>query len=373
MKIVHVISSLELGGAQKIMLGLCKESIKKGITVHIISVLPDNQLIDELVSLNISVSTLSSENTINWYNIKNVNTITLKLVESLKWLRPDIIHTHLFLPKIFFLLCRKRIPAPIIETQHDNSPWWNKRRIKSFILTYIERRFAQDLSDISACISNSVREDFIHITKKDELRVVRIYNFIDTTPSKPDIANKLQEKLKCIYIISRLDMVKKGLDRVVEIAKKVCKNNDNVLFVVVGSGKDSEVLENLVLENKLGTYFKFVGRTRNVDQYYEKAYLVLMPSRWEGFGLTAAEAARAGVPVVASNVGGLKEVVIDGQTGFICDGNSISCFESKIQELLTSKETYTEMGLNAYNQSKSRFTLSDCFLQYFEIYENMVN
>ena len=105
---------------------------------------------------------------------------------------------------------------------------------------------------------------------------------------------------------------------------------------------------------------------------YARASLVLVPSRTEGFGLTALEAAWFGRPVVATEVGGLPEVVQDGVTGYLVKSDDPEALASACRKLLSRPDKLFEMATNARQEVASRFNWDEHVREYLELYERLL-
>jgi glycosyltransferase involved in cell wall biosynthesis len=263
---------------------------------------------------------------------------------------------------------------PIMQTQQDNSPWWSKSNLKERLMSHIENNFARKTCKYTAAISIAVQEDVLRNTKLSKEEIPLIYNFMDSMP--PTIVDRhksINDEYIKIFMITRLNLKKKGLDIAVQIAKKLIeRGKKRYQFIIVGDGFDRSKMEELVKIEKITPFFEFRGYQEDVYSQFKEAHIVLMPSRWEGFGITAAEAALSKVPVVASRIGGLQEVVIDNETGALCKVEDVNCFVQKIEMLTESDETYQSISKKAVIKAKERFNKTTIFNKYDIIYKKLV-
>jgi glycosyltransferase involved in cell wall biosynthesis len=103
-----------------------------------------------------------------------------------------------------------------------------------------------------------------------------------------------------------------------------------------------------------------------LEAYYRSAEVVVMPSRWEGFGLVAVEAMRAGLPVIASSVGGLTEIIEDGKTGVLVKPNDVAALVAALRGL--DEQSLRVMGDAAYKRFLANFTIDDAFRSLCDLY-----
>lgn len=129
---------------------------------------------------------------------------------------------------------------------------------------------------------------------------------------------------------------RKGVDLIPEIAKGF---GDDVLFLVIGDGPEKESLDKCGLEN-----VKVLGKVPNRDiaKYFQAADVFLMPSREEGSPHVLLEAMASGTPFVASDVGGVRELVPRALEGYLCASEDVGCFRDKIKTLLDNSELYSK-------------------------------
>ena len=140
-------------------------------------------------------------------------------------------------------------------------------------------------------------------------------------------------------VVSRLEWIK-GMDMVVPAFAKVRKVHHEVMLIVVGDGSLKERMMEQARELGCEDAIEWAGRLaqEKLAEWYQKMDIVLMPSRSEGFGLTAIEAMDNGCVVVASNVGGLPEVVRDGEVGLLHRTEDIDDMAEKICRLIDNPE-----------------------------------
>lgn len=370
MKICHLIPNLEFGGAQKIVVGLSEEAKLQNHEVTIISLYGANDYSHKLKGAKINYINLNYKHSFQPNDLFNLFKLRKNIIGILEQLNIDIVHTHLFLIKLVLFKSRALYNIPVVDTQHDNSPWWVAKSFGSKFKTFIERDFAKRTANKIVAISQSVEKGIITTFQVKKEKVCLIYNFIELSPKKyarVDYTFSADAQFK-ILMLSRLQMEKKGFDIAYNIYKELFSKNRNYKLIMVGDGPDSLAIQKKFASNEFGDSVEFIGYTENIEEQYNSAHIVLMPSRWEGFGLTAAESAFMGVPVVASNVGGLNEVVKNCETGYLCSLNKIESYVSAIETLRTNAELYNEISYKARIDAKSRFLRKSAFQKYHEVY-----
>lgn len=161
---------------------------------------------------------------------------------------------------------------------------------------------------------------------------------------------KFNGKHKLIFV-GRLNMQHKGLDYLVSIMKKVSEVYSDAELTIVGEGPDRDALEKLISDNALEANIKLVGRCSNVKRYYQEANALLVPSRWEGFGVVLIEAMACGTPVIAYENKGPNEIIFNHVDGILIKQYDIKEFADAIIKLLSDAECWEKMSEKAYQKA----------------------
>jgi glycosyltransferase involved in cell wall biosynthesis len=193
-----------------------------------------------------------------------------------------------------------------------------------------------------------------------------IYNSVDTERIKTIASSVNHELLKqkllipdgipVIGVVSRLRS-EKGIDILIDAFKQLVKGGAIARLLIVGTGPDDSKLRAQASDNELNNSVTFYGEAdwERAMQLIAIMDMVVVPSRFEGFGLTAAEAMAAGKPVVASDVFGLKEVVIHNETGFLVPVENAELLKDLLQRLCNDQYLRNKLGNNGQNRAESVF------------------
>ena len=189
----------------------------------------------------------------------------------------------------------------------------------------------------------------------------------DLTKHERSASLNTKQERSVIGVVSRLEHIK-GMDLVIPAFAEVRKRFPDVRLLVVGDGSLRGSMEQQALELGCADAVTWAGRQPQeaLPQYYSEMDIVQMPSRSEGFGLTAIEAMACGCVVVASDVGGLPEVVSDGVCGLLHRSEDVADIASKISSLIASSELYRSLQKNAL-QHVQKFS----FQRYAELIHNL--
>jgi N-acetyl-alpha-D-glucosaminyl L-malate synthase BshA len=234
--------------------------------------------------------------------------------------------------------------------------------------------FSIEQSHGVTAVSDSLRQDTIRaLGIQRDIRV--IYNFLDCrhyrrTPDSELRAQLLGGADAVVMHVSNFRPVKR-VDRVLEafiyIRKRV-----NARLIMVGNGPDRAALEQTVTSQGLTNHVEFVGERHDLVAMLSSADLFLLPSAQESFGMAAMEAMACGTPVVAARVGGLPEVIEDGQTGFLCDEDDVMAMAERGIELLTDRALHERIAGAAAILVRQKFCEEKIVPQYLKLYEDVI-
>ena len=300
--------------------------------------------------------------------------LTKDLINSFKKLHPDIIHVQYLAPGLIPIIAAKLAGIPtIFATVHQpGTPYGCKEK---YLL-----RMAATLCTAFFCVSQSAEKSWFgdstlwsQDAAKNGRKHFTIYNGVDSERIERIVNEIAQRDLRTsleltgrsvVGMVGRLRQEKGHawlLDAIAEVVKVI----PDVVLLVVGDGPDRESLkqkaQNLVISGNV----IWAGQKLPEEVYrlYAVMDVVVVPSLFEGFGLTAAEAMAARLPVVASSVEGLNEIVEDSQTGYLLPPSNSKVLAEALIKLLKNPELREKMGERGYRRvvesfGMERFTAS---------------
>ncbi|MCG7783359.1 glycosyltransferase, partial [Lelliottia amnigena] len=199
---------------------------------------------------------------------------------------------------------------------------------------------------------------------------IRIYNGVDfanysfKTEGHKKVSNDFYKK---ILFVGRLDSQKNPLTAL-RAFKLLADNRDDVQFDIVGDGELRKQCEEFVKYNKLQTKVIFHGWSNDPTKFYRSADLFFCPSIYEAFGFTFVEAAFNELPIVASNVEGIPEVVKDGSMGLLCSPHDFYEQFKAIEKILFNEKLCKSFGSFGKSYVTSNFSFSEAFESYMRCY-----
>jgi N-acetyl-alpha-D-glucosaminyl L-malate synthase BshA len=260
---------------------------------------------------------------------------SIKSFFAVKKANPDIVHIQTIYLSLSGLLIKKFLHKPYVVYGRGSDvylPWRFKNSISKPILKN---------ADAVIALTEDMKKEIQKICNRN---VFVIPNGIDLKRfenlSKEDLRSKLEIKEeKIIMFVGTLRPVK-GVRYLIEAMKIITDKSKNSRLFIVGDGEERGYLENLVRNLNLEKYVKFVGKVPNeeVPEYMAASDVFVLPSLSEGFGIVNLEAMASGLPIVATNVRGLPEIIKDGENGFLVEPKNPEQIAGRVLLLLENDE-----------------------------------
>ncbi len=279
------------------------------------------------------------------------------MVNIIKYEKLDILHVHYAIPHATSAYLAKQIllehdiHIPVITTLHGTD------------ITLIGRDasykgivdFSINKSDGVTAVSEYLKkETYAHFDIKKDIQVIP--NFIDLDRFKKSNKGHFKKAIcpegeKVITHVSNFREVKRVPD-VISVFHFILKKGIEAKLLLVGDGPDRQRAEEECRKLKICDKVRFLGKQEKVEEVLSISDLFLIPSGSETFGLAALEAMSCGVPVISSNIGGLPEVNIHGDTGFLCELGDVECMGKHAIEILKDEKLHEKMSLNARKRAE---------------------
>jgi L-malate glycosyltransferase len=267
----------------------------------------------------------------------------------------DLLHVHYAIPHASAAYMAKKIvekqgrTIPVITTLHGTDiTLVGKDKTYAPVVT-----FSINESDSITAVSDNLRQETFNsfaITKDIQV----IHNFVDVARFSKKPIDAFRRVIaphgeKILVHASNFRGVKRVQD-VVKIFAKVRKELPAKLLMV-GDGPERPAMENLVKELRITEDVRFLGKQEQIEEILVVSDLFILPSEYESFGLAALEAMAARMPVISTNAGGLPEINIQGETGFMADVGDVDGMSKYAIELLKDDDKLLQFKQNAYEQA----------------------
>jgi glycosyltransferase involved in cell wall biosynthesis len=234
------------------------------------------------------------------------------------------------------------------------SSFWQKiKQIRWYSFISMQKRISRTLSHIIT-VSKNARDDISRDFKIPLQRFRIIPNGINTDLFCP--VPEIKRKRDRIIVTNSADTPLKGLDYLLKAIAEISRTRSNIRLIVVGTPKKNGGIEKLIRKLGIGEFVTFTGRISNDEfvRQYAKAFLAVVPSVYEGFGLPAGEAMACGLPVVSTTGGALSEVV--GDAGILVPPADSRALAGAVTAILDNPEVAEKMGRAGYERVHKLFT-----------------
>jgi N-acetyl-alpha-D-glucosaminyl L-malate synthase BshA len=289
----------------------------------------------------------------------------------------DLLHVHYAIPhSISAILARESLKPtrrlPVITTLHGTDITLVGSDRSYLPIT----RYGIAQSDGVTAISHYLKRATVETFGVDPARVAVIPNFVCGTEYRRKEMTELRAQLApagepLLAHVSNFRPVKRPVD-CVEVLARVREKGTKARLVMVGDGSERGRAEHRARELNVEAHCAFVGKQARIVDYLSVADVLLLPSAQESFGLAALEAMACEVPVIASRVGGVPEVVTDGETGCLAEVGDVEKMADDAARLLSDDAARRAMGRRARESALSRYGTDLVIPQYLSFYERVL-
>lgn len=366
-RIVYLITDLDIGGAENSLYQLVTHLNRKKFSPIVCSLSGEGKIAEKLRDKGIEVVCLGAKN-------KFDITIFFKLVKLLHRKKPHILHTYLFhanfVGRIAGWISRTPIIISSVRVAEEERP----HHLYLDMLT-------QWMVDKEVCVSKEVEKFMRKKAKVSTSKLITIYNGIN--PSDFHLLNNKEKNKKreelsisgfnlVIGTIARLT-TQKGIQYLLEAFKIVLKDFPRCCLLIVGEGFQKKSLERLVEKLGIISSVKFLGFREDAKEIINIMDVFVVSSLWEGMPNVMLEACALSKSVVATRVAGSKEIIKDGQTGFLVPPRDCKSLARSIKLLLHDPKTREEFGNRGKEFVNNNFSLDRMVKATEKVYEELTN
>jgi len=375
-RVLHILPSLGKGGAERLVLNICSELLQNPeFEVKLITFREENKFKD--LSKNINREVCNSKYIPSIFGKSIVEIENLKKVIS--EYKPDIIHSHLFESEI---VSRKIIYPDIIYITHlhDNMiqfqnfsvrAIFNKKLAANYYEKLLMLKKYRECKNNFIAISNDTNEYFTNCLPRDLQRITLIHNAINFefffNPGKKSISK--DQKINLVSIGSLVE--KKNQIFLVDIVKILIDKGYNVHLDILGEGINRAKIENKINNYNLNQSIHLRGNVDNVAEYLKNSSIYLHSATYEPFGLVLIEAMAAGLPCIALDGKGNRDIIVNETNGFMISDENTQLFAEKIIYLIKNPDLYGKMSESAKEFSK-KYDIKKYVNTLLEYYKNLL-
>jgi len=289
-------------------------------------------------------------------NLFNDFVALLRIIQEVRTFQPDIIHTHTFKAGLIGRLAAflSHSHAQLIHTYHGHLLYGYFGKAGRGIYILVERWLSKR-TNLLISVGDQVRKDLIEVKIGVATKHIVIYPGINMTPLIPkNVAFEtfqITPRSLNLTFLGRFTEIKR-LDRIVALSRMVKDREFDIQFLLVGDGPPRQMYEKIVERENLPVLF--LGWQENLSNIFSLTDALILVSDNEGTPISVIQAALVGIPAIATNVGSMKDIVIDGITGILTETDITLIFEA-ITHLYSQNSIIHELGSQAKLFAISQF------------------
>jgi len=350
LRILFLLTSLAYGGAETQVVRLAIWLKLRGWEVAVASLMPPKAYVEDLEAAGIPVFSLGIRR-----KLPDPRPV-LRLVQIIRKWRPDIVHSHMVHANLLARIVRFLAPIPVLICSARSIDEGSRFR-------EILYRLTDSLCDLTTQVSHAGLERYVRVGAVPRHKIRYIPNGVDTERFKPNLEDRLKFRKELgvdgfVWLaVGRFDPPKDYPSMLQAFARVVHKHS-NTILLIAGDGPLRKTMENLARELGIEKRTKFLGIRRDIPQLMNAADAYVMSSSWEGMPNVLLEASATGLPIVATDVGGNREIVLDGVTGFLVPPRNPEALARTMLRIMDlSDEERKEMGKRARKHIEVKFNL----------------
>jgi glycogen synthase len=354
-----------IGGVERLVVPMVRALAGHGHQVLVITNQPKSPTAEEIDLHGAQIARFPMLETLDRRNPGEVVDVQAKVGKLISDFRPDIFHLFTALLASFFYARNKRkVHCPVLYTEQTG--WYRLAAPNA-----LQRQVLESVDWYAAC-SRSTAQALESFFPKINGRMSVIMNGIEFSheyvysdpPTNPPV----------LLCLGRHHLSQKGFDLAVAAMPAILRQYPAAKLLIAGDGPDRPKLETMVTEMGLSQNVEFLGWVRpdRVASLLERVTLMIVPSRFDPFGLVAAETGAAFRPCVASNVDGLAEVIEDGRTGCLVKPEDPAAIAEAVCGLLAKPQELGTIGKAAHERVTRLFRFERFVQEYEELYEKLV-
>jgi len=350
LQILFLLTSLAYGGAETQVVRLAIRLKLRGWEVAVASLMPPKAYVEDLEAAGIPVFSLNIRR-----KLPDPRPV-LRLARIIRKWQPDVVHSHMVHANLLARIVRFLAPIPVLICSARSIDEGGRFREVLYRLT-------DPLCDLTTQVSQAGLERYVRMGAVPRHKIRYIPNGVDTERFKPNLEDRLKFRKELgvegfVWLaVGRFDPPKDYPSMLQAFARVVHKHS-NTILLIAGDGPLRKTMENLARELGIEKRTKFLGIRRDIPQLMNAADAYVMSSSWEGMPNVLLEASATGLPIVATDVGGNREIVLDGVTGFLVPPRNPEALARTMLRIMDlSDEERKEMGKRARKHIEVKFNL----------------
>ncbi|MER3555718.1 MAG: glycosyl transferase family 1 [Meiothermus sp.] len=363
--VVFLITALGLGGAETQVVRLASGLKARGWQVSAVTMVPKGHNAEALERLGVRVFSLDMRR-----SLPDPRAV-MALARLLRQEKPTVLHAHMVHANLLARFVRLFAPVPVVVSTAHNIDEGGRWRELAYRLT-------DPLSNLTTQVSEAGLERYVRIGATPAHKIRFVPNGINTAEFRPDPAarQRLRDELGLggdfVWLAAGRLTEAKDYPNMFHAFKKALETDRNSMLLIGGTGELMESLQTLAQELGLAGRVRFLGLRKDMAQVMNAADGFVLSSAWEGLPMVLLEASASGLPMVATDVGGNREVVHQGQTGFLVPPRDSAALAGAMTKLMALPPLQRrEMGERAREFVGERYSLEAVLSQWESIYREL--
>jgi glycosyltransferase involved in cell wall biosynthesis len=372
MRVVHIIKVVRIAGAEQHLLTLLEGLRANHIDARIVLLVEPSNPMENYVQAA-GARGIPLERVVIRSHVDM--SLHYRLWKLLKDLQPDIVHTHLLHADLFGIPAARAAGVPIVVTSRHNDNTFRRRSpIKQM------NRSLWEMADAGIAISHALARFCIEIEGAPPEKIHTIYYGLDANRWSVD-AGSARAVLRGELNMGKQDMLvglacrlieQKGVNYGLRAFERVAQHFPTAHLVIAGEGPMRDALENQARWMVASERVHFLGWRADVPFLLAGLDILLAPSLWEGFGLVLLEAMAQAVPIIASDVSALPEIVVHGETGLLVPPRDADALAEALALLLGDKALRRHLGLMGQERLEDHFDTARMIGETIALYERLL-
>jgi len=367
-KVLYLIGTLETGGTERQLVGLATGLDRDRYLPIVCCLSRGGPLERDLVAHGIHVEIVGLRLRDGLRGFMGL----IRLIRFMARQRPTIAHGFLYLPYVLGVFVARLVGCPVFVASRRSLGNYKEGRWHFLLAERVANRF----TDLIVANSDAVRRDVLRQEKPQAQKVIVVHNGVRLTVPSDERRRTTRQGLRLgeaptVGVVANL-IPYKGHSVFVHAWRRVADELPDAVAILVGEGKARSELEHLVRELGLSKSIRFLGSRTDVADLLEAIDLLVHPSFQEGFSNAILEAMAAAKAVVATDVGGNPEAVIDGVTGLLVRPGDAGALASAISSLIKDPVRRESFGAAGRERAREHFGWSTMVRRYEAVYDELL-
>lgn len=365
MKILHIIEQLNIGGAEKDLINKATYLSFYDVQNYIFCFYKKGYLANYI---NDKIEIIYNNHNHKLYSVIKE---ALYLNNIIKQIKPDIIHTHLYSSELMISINKLLFNNPIPCISSVQSLISQVKKGKKFIKILFNFLIKKYYDKFIAC-SGAVKNELISYNFNQN-KIEIIYNAVNVNEylESQSYTSNTSHQYPTIGFIGRLEPYK-GAHILIKAMPSVINKFKNMQLWIIGDGHEKDKLLKLTHKLNLTNNVKFLGAQLNIKEYLLKLSVLIVPSLSEPLGIVALEGLAMKLPVIATNIDGLKEIIIDNQTGFLIQSNNSDSLANKLIFVLDNYQLAKKIAEQGHEFIKQQFNINILAEKQLMLYKSLI-